>query len=84
VGESEIRKEIGLNKVNFPVPVSATVCGLAPPSSRTSSVAALEPLLLGVNVTLIVQLPPGATLAPQLLVWANAGGHTSVRPAEPG
>jgi len=32
-----------------PVPLSATVCGLAPPLSSTSSVALFEPLCFGVN-----------------------------------
>jgi hypothetical protein len=56
-----------------PVPLSATVCGLAPPLSPTSSVAVFCPLVLGVKVTLIVQLPPAGTLVPQLLVWAKDG-----------
>jgi len=51
-----------------PVPLSATVCGLAPPSSYTPSVAVLAPPCLGVNVTLMVQFPPAGTLVPQLLV----------------
>jgi hypothetical protein len=35
-------------------------------------VAVLEPVAEGVKLTLMVQLPPGATLDPQVLVWANS------------
>ena len=30
------------------------------------------PVTVGVKVTLMVQLPPAATLAPQVLVWAKS------------
>jgi len=30
------------------------------------------PAAVGVNVTLMVQLPPPATLVPQVLVWENS------------
>ena len=39
-----------------PVPASAAVCGLLASLSATLSVAVTEPLAVGVNVTLIVQL----------------------------
>ena len=48
-----------------PVPLSATVCGLPPPLSFTFSGAALGPLFIGVNVTLMLQLPPAGTLVPR-------------------
>jgi len=38
-----------------------------------------EPLAVGVKVTLIVQLAPAATLAPQLLVWAKSLGLVPTR-----
>jgi hypothetical protein len=57
---------------SVPVPLSATVCGLAPPLSITRSVAFFSFLLLGAKVTPMVQLPPFGTLVPQVLVWAKA------------
>jgi hypothetical protein len=55
-----------------PVPVRLTVwvAGLA--LSVTVKVALCEPLAVGVKVTLKVQLPPAATVAPQLLVCAKS------------
>ena len=53
-----------------PVPVRATVCGLPVALSVTVIVPAWLPVAVGVNVTLIVQLPPAATEAPQVLVSA--------------
>ena len=55
-----------------PEPVSAAVCGLPGASSLTERVAVRDPVSDGVNVTLIVQLDPGATLPGQLLVWAKS------------
>jgi len=54
-----------------PVPVSVTVCG-EPVALSATDIAAVRPLpaLVGVNVTEIVQLPPAASDAPQLLVSA--------------
>ena len=42
--------------------------------SATESDAALAPLAVGVNVTLIVQFAPAATLAPQVFVCAKSPG----------
>src|ERR1035438_2761432 len=36
--------------------------------------AVRDPLTVGVKVTLIVQLAPAATLAPQLLLWPKSPG----------
>jgi hypothetical protein len=47
----------------MPRPVSATVVALAEPSLVTLTLALLVPRLVGVKVTGIVQLPPGATAA---------------------
>jgi hypothetical protein len=44
----------------FPNPLKATVCGVPGPSSFTFSVAVLVPGPLGVKVTFMVQVPPGA------------------------
>ena len=60
---------------SWPVPLRLTVCVL-PATSLLLSVMVIEPervpVAVGVNVTLIVQLPPAATLDPQLLVWAKS------------
>src|SRR5579864_5678849 len=53
---------------SFPVPVRAIVCGLVTALSVMFTVAVCLPATTGVNVTVIVQLPPAATLVPQVLV----------------
>ena len=53
-----------------PVPVRLAVCGLPVALSVTVTVPVREPAAVGVKVTLIEQLPPAATEAPQVLVWA--------------
>jgi len=53
------------------VPERATPCGLPVAASTTVSAVYLTPArnpVIGANVTLIVQLPPTATLVPQLFV----------------
>ena len=55
-----------------PVPVSETVCGLFEALSVMVSAPVREPLAVGVNVTLTVQLELAPTLAPQLLVCAKS------------
>jgi hypothetical protein len=60
------------------VPVSATVCGLPPPSSLIDTEAVLVPAAVGVNVTLMVQVPAAATLAPQVFVCAKSPASTPV------
>jgi hypothetical protein len=61
-----------------PVPDRAIVCGLPLALSATLTAAVKEPLAAGVKVTLIVQLPPAATLAPQLLLCAKSLGFAPV------
>jgi len=52
-----------------PVPLRDKVCGLLLALSVTLRVATLEPMEAGVNVTVMVQVPPlAATVAPQVLV----------------
>jgi hypothetical protein len=53
-----------------PVPVTLTVCGLPAALSEMLTVAVRVPVTVGVNVTLIVQLPPAATELPHVLVSA--------------
>lgn len=54
-----------------PVPLSDTVCGLFCAPSLIVSAPERIPDAVGVNVTLMVQLEPGARVAGQLLVCAN-------------
>jgi hypothetical protein len=47
-----------------PVPVRAAVCGLPGALSATLTEAERDPEAVGLNVTLIVQVPPAATVPP--------------------
>jgi hypothetical protein len=49
-----------------PVPVSVATCGLPAALSLMVISPAVVPFVLGVNVTVSVQLPRGGTAAPQL------------------
>jgi hypothetical protein len=60
------------NPPYVPVPARLTFCGLPPPLSFTFTDADLPPLATGVNVTLMKQLAPAATLVPQVFVWAKS------------
>ena len=55
-----------------PAPVSETVCGLLLALSVIDSVPLRLPVALGVKVTLMVQLAPGASELGQVLVWAKS------------
>jgi hypothetical protein len=55
-----------------PVPLSVTVWGLFAALSVSVSVPVRLPVAVGVKVTLIVQLAPGATEPAQVLVWAKS------------
>jgi hypothetical protein len=57
-----------------PVPESDAVLLPAPPPVVTLSSATFDPVLVGLNVTLIAQLAPAATDVPQLFVCANWPG----------
>ena len=48
---------------SHPVPVSGIDCGLPAASSETVSVPVRAPVAVGVNVTLIVQVPVAARVA---------------------
>ncbi len=61
-----------------PVPEKVTDCGLPVALSVRVRAAVKDPLAAGVKVTLIVQLAPAATLAPQLLVCAKSLGLVPV------
>jgi uncharacterized protein YybS (DUF2232 family) len=60
--------EESVTDATAPVPERLTVCGLPLALSVMLTEAARLPLAEGVNVTLIVQLPPAATELPQVLV----------------
>jgi hypothetical protein len=53
-----------------PIPLSETCCGLPLALSVTFRTALRDPIALGLNVTLIVQLPTNAL--PQLFVWMKS------------
>jgi len=57
--------------VVVPVPVSVAVCGLPAKLSATLNVALVAPVTVGLNVTVIVQLAPAASVAGQAFVCAN-------------
>lgn len=61
-----------------PVPVKLTFCGLPPPLSLTETVADRAPVAAGVNVTLMKQLAPDATLLPQVVVCLKSPGFVPV------
>jgi hypothetical protein len=62
----------------LPVPVSPITCGLPGALSTMETTAARVPVLVGANVTLIVQLAPGATEAPHVLVSPKSAPFTPV------
>ena len=61
-----------------PVPVRFTVCGLPAALSKMLTVAVRVPAAVGVNVMLIVQLPPAATELPQVVVSGKSPGSSPV------
>jgi hypothetical protein len=63
-----LAERLTVGGVATPVPVSETVCGLPVASSVIVTAATRLPAAVGLNVTLIVQLAPPATLAPHVFV----------------
>ena len=53
---------------SVPTPEAAIVCGLPEALSVTLNVPVLVPIAVGVNVIVMLQLAPAATLVPQVLV----------------
>lgn len=51
-----------------PVPVKVTLCGLPVALSVMATVPVRVPVVVGVNVTLIVQVPAAATEVPHVFV----------------
>src|SRR5215467_13687360 len=62
----------------LPVPVRLAVCGLPVALSVTVTVAVRVPVLVGENVTAILQLNPGTSGLTQLLVCAKSPGFVPV------
>ncbi len=54
----------------IPVPLRLTLCGLFGALSVIDTVPVRVPVAVGVKVTLMVQLAPATTEAPQVFVWA--------------
>jgi hypothetical protein len=63
-----------------PVPPSVTLCGLPPPLSSMVTNADLAPVFVGMKYTVILQLPPGETVAPQVLLMEKSPGSEPVAP----
>lgn len=57
---------VGEMEKSVPVPERGIICGLSVALSTMTSVPVLAPTTVGVNVTVIVQLPPPATLLPHV------------------
>jgi hypothetical protein len=62
------------------VPERATACGLPLALSVKVTLAVNDPLATGVEVTLMAQLAPAATLVPQLLLCAKSLGFVPPSP----
>ena len=62
----------GVTEKPVPVPDRAMVCGLPEALSVIATDELLEPVVEGVNVTLIVHVPLVARPLPQVLVWAKS------------
>jgi hypothetical protein len=61
-----------------PTPERPTVCGLPPALSVMVTDAVRLPLAVGVNITLIVQLPPAASELPHVFVCAKSPAFAPV------
>src|SRR5579862_9130551 len=62
-------KEVGLSVTGWtPVPARLTVCGLVIALSVIVMDPVYAPVVVGVNVTLMVQVPRAATVPPQVFV----------------
>jgi hypothetical protein len=67
-------KEVGETVVcAMPLPANEAVCGLFDAASVTVSVPVSAPMTLGVNVTVMVQLPLAGTLPLQVSVSVKSG-----------
>ena len=69
-GEREREKLAG--GIAVPVPVRETVWGVPEALSEIVTAPVRAPAAVGVKVTLMAQLAPAASDAPQLLLWAKS------------
>jgi hypothetical protein len=76
----ELKLRLPVEKVTgrLPVPVRLTVCGLVSALSVSVRMPLAEPSVVGVNVTLIVQFPPAATLVPHVVLATAKGPLTAM------
>ena len=63
---------IEVSPVKFPVPDRLAVCGLLLAESITVSLPVRVPVIVGVKVTLMVQLAPAESVPGQAFVWAKS------------
>jgi hypothetical protein len=63
-----------------PVPLRPIICGLFPALSEIAIAALREPTTVGVKFTRMVQLPPTAMDAGQLLLWKKSPVFAPVIP----
>jgi hypothetical protein len=70
---------------NTPVPVKLIVCGLPAPVDDTVIAPVRVPVVVGVNVTVIVQVLFCANVVRQSLVWLKSpvAGETAMLPTAP-
>jgi hypothetical protein len=73
IRESQVGWRDG-NGAPIPVPESEMICGLPSAFSAIVSVAARVPAAVGPKITLMLQLTPGATLAPQVSLSVKSPG----------
>ncbi len=64
--------EAGEMEKSVPIPESETICGLLVALSTMTSVPVMLPAAVGLNVTVIVQFAPPATLVPQVLLGTKS------------
>jgi len=62
----------GKSVTTVPTPFTVSCCGLPGALSETLTVALRGPEAVGKNVRLMLQLEPGASVLPQLLVWVKS------------
>jgi hypothetical protein len=65
---------------SMPVPESGTFCGLSPALSVRVRNAVRVPDMIGVNVTLTLQVPAEATDELHVLVWVKSPSSAPVMP----
>lgn len=70
----------GFSCTAVPTPVALTSCGLLGALSAADRVAARALMLVGVNVTLVTQLAPGANELPQSVMSAKSSGSVPLKP----